>query len=153
MLNANWWVQLIVVYSIVKFVGDQADSSRGNLSAKTKERFTRAMMEQPGANFAIPTNEEEDLKRQIAKAYMQDKDVDVAVLEEKLRKRAQWRKEMMSQAKSSNGATVDEDGWWIRVTHTTDKINKNKIHIFKGNPTFCLNILIWHLSKIQSKAG
>jgi hypothetical protein len=70
------------------------------------------MMEQPGANFAIPSSEEEDLKRQIAKAYMQDKDVDVAVLEEKLRKRAQWRKEMLSQRKlGANSNNVDEDGW------------------------------------------
>lgn len=69
-------------------------------------------MEQPGANFALPSDEEEALKKQIAKAYMQDKDVDVAVLEEKLRKRAQWRKEMMAQAKSNNAiANEDEDGW------------------------------------------
>ncbi len=72
------------------------------------------MMEQPGANFAIPTSEEEELKKQIAKAYMQDKDVDVAVLEEKLRKRAQWRKEVLAQRKmSSNVNTEDEDGWWV----------------------------------------
>lgn len=72
------------------------------------------MMEQPGANFAIPTTEEDDLKRQIAKAYMQDKDVDVAVLEEKLKKRAQWRKEVLAQAKSKSATestNVDEDGW------------------------------------------
>lgn len=69
------------------------------------------MMEQPGANFALPTSEEEALKKQIAKAYMQDKDVDVAVLEEKLRKRAQWRKEMMAQAKNTASSTEDEDGW------------------------------------------
>jgi hypothetical protein len=36
------------------------------------------MMEQPGQNWALPTSEEEQLKKQIAKAYMQDKDVDVA---------------------------------------------------------------------------
>eukprot|EP01038_Epipyxis_sp_PR26KG_P013042 gene13042-17478_t len=96
----------------VKFIGDQADASRGNLSEKTKERFKKAMMEQPGANFAVPTSEEEELKKQIAKAYMQDKDVDVAVLEEKLRKRALWRKEMMQQAKTTQFNTnVDEDGW------------------------------------------
>jgi hypothetical protein len=70
------------------------------------------MMEQPGANFAIPSTEEEDLKKQIAKAYLQDKDVDVAVLEEKLRKRAQWRKEVLAQRKvSPNVNTEDEDGW------------------------------------------
>ena len=28
----------------VKFIGDQADSSRGNLSLKTKEKFKRAMV-------------------------------------------------------------------------------------------------------------
>ena len=39
----------------------------GSITAQTKERFKRSMMEQPGANFAIPTTEEDDLKRQIAK--------------------------------------------------------------------------------------
>lgn len=96
----------------MKFVGDRADSSRGEISDETREKFKKAMMEQPGQNFALPTNEEENLKRQIAKAYMQDKDVDVAVLEEKLRKRALWRKEMMQQAKAAADAvTEDEDGW------------------------------------------
>jgi hypothetical protein len=70
------------------------------------------MMEQPGANFAIPSTEEEDLKKQIAKAYMQDKDVDVAVLEEKLRKRAQWRKEMIAQARAVNSKPSDDDDGW-----------------------------------------
>ena len=44
---------------------------------------------------------------------MQDKDVDVAVLEEKLKKRAQWRKEVLAQRKSAslNQNTEDEDGW------------------------------------------
>lgn len=97
----------------VKFIGDQADTSRDKLSERTKERFKKSMMEQPGSNLALPTTEEEAIKRQIAKAYMQDKDVDVAVLEEKLRKRAQWRKEMMSQrvvnSKSQN--QDDDDGW------------------------------------------
>jgi hypothetical protein len=72
------------------------------------------MMEQPGANLQLPTSEEEALKKQIAKAYLQDKDVDVAVLEEKLRKRAQWRKEMLAQAKMNNNdksTTSDDDGW------------------------------------------
>ena len=96
----------------MKFIGDQADQSRDSLSQETKEKFKRSMMEQPGANFAIPTSEEEELKKQIAKAYMQDKDVDVAVLEEKLRKRAQWRKEVLAQRKmSSTVNTEDEDGW------------------------------------------
>ena len=68
------------------------------------------MMEQPGANLALPTSEEEALKKAIAKAYIQDKDVDVAVLEEKLRKRAQWRKEMMLEQKGKF-PEVDEEGW------------------------------------------
>lgn len=69
-------------------------------------------MEQPGQNWSLPTNEEEALKKQIAKAYMQDKDVDVAILEEKLKQRAQWRKEMMQQAKAKAQEIVeDEDGW------------------------------------------
>lgn len=48
---------------------------------------------------------------------MQDKDVDVAVLEEKLRKRIQWRKEVIQQqreAKFSSGSNTDaleDDGW------------------------------------------
>ena len=42
---------------------------------------------------------------------MQDKDVDVAVLEEKLRKRATWRKEMMAQQKAGAADIEDEDGW------------------------------------------
>lgn len=70
------------------------------------------MMEQPGANLSLPTSEEEAIKKQIAKAYIQDKDVDVAVLEEKLRKRAQWRKEMMAQAKANaNSLSEDDEGW------------------------------------------
>ena len=40
---------------------------------------------------------------------MQDKDVDVAVLEEKLKKRVQWRKEMQAQAQAVTAE--DEDGW------------------------------------------
>lgn len=98
----------------VKFVGDRADSSRGSLSTKTKEKFVKSMMEQPGANFALPSAEEEEIKKMITKAYMQDKDVDVAVLEEKLRARARWRKEMQAK-KSSKLLTpdeeVDDDGW------------------------------------------
>ena len=67
------------------------------------------MMETKGINFAVPTSEEELIKKQIQKAYMQDKDVDVAVLEEKLRQRVQWRKELQANSKSAQG--VDEDGW------------------------------------------
>ena len=70
-----------------------------------------------GVNFASPTAEEEAIKRQIAKAYREDKDVDVAVLEEKLRERAKWRKELQAQlqakAVSGGGATTsaEDDGW------------------------------------------
>jgi hypothetical protein len=36
----------------------------------------------------------------------------ILVLEEKLRKRAQWRKEMMAQARAeANSITEDEEGW------------------------------------------
>jgi hypothetical protein len=72
------------------------------------------MMEQPGANFALASAEEEEIKKMIAKAYMQDKDVDVAVLEEKLRTRVRWRKEMQAKkaAKAlSTDEVVDDDGW------------------------------------------
>ncbi len=102
---------MIPSLAFVKFVGDAADNSREDMSEETKARFKAAMMEQPGQNLALPTNEEEQLQKAIAKAYMQDKDVDVAVLEEKLRKRAQWRKEMMAQQASSMASLEDEDGW------------------------------------------
>lgn len=102
-----------LLYFVVKFVGDAADQSRGSLSEETRERFRKAMMEQPGQNLAIPTSEEEEIKKQIAKAYMQDKDVDVAVLEEKLRQRAAWRKEFLAQQRKEAEAlqNEDEDGW------------------------------------------
>ena len=77
-------VTLLPSLAFVKFVGDAADTSRDNLSEETKELFKRSMMDQPGRNLALPTSEEEALKKAVAKAYMQDKDVDVAVLEEKL---------------------------------------------------------------------
>ena len=67
------------------------------------------MVETPGTNVGV-TSEEEALKKQIAKAYMQDKDVDVAVLEEKLRLRAQWRKEILAQQKEL-ASSEDDDGW------------------------------------------
>ena len=102
---------MIPSLAFVKFVGDAADSSRDNLSEETKAQFKRSMMDQPGANLALPTNEEEALKKAVAKAYVQDKDVDVAVLEEKLRKRALWRKEMMAQQKAGVDDIEDEDGW------------------------------------------
>lgn len=101
---------IIPSLAFVKFVGDASDSSRGSLSQETQEKFRRSMMEQPGANLSLPTSEEEALKKAIAKAYMQDKDVDVAVLEEKLRKRALWRKEMMQEQKGKV-QEVDEEGW------------------------------------------
>jgi hypothetical protein len=103
-------VTLIPSLAFVKFVGDQADSSKEKLSEKQKASFKKSMMEQPGANIGIPSSEEESLKKQIAKAYMQDKDVDVAVLEEKLKVRAQWRKEILAQQKEVS-ANEDEDGW------------------------------------------
>ena len=104
-------VTLLPSLAFVKFVGDAADTSRDNLSEETKEQFKRSMMDQPGRNLALPTSEEEALKKAVAKAYMQDKDVDVAVLEEKLRKRAQWRKEMMAAQKAGINDMEDEDGW------------------------------------------
>ena len=106
-----FFTMLVPSLAFVKFVGDAADGSREDLSDETRERFKRTMMEQPGQNLSLPTNEEESLKKAIAKAYMQDKDVDVAVLEEKLRKRAQWRKEMMAQQKAGMADLEDEDGW------------------------------------------
>ena len=54
---------------------------------------------------------EEILQKQIAEAYRQDKDVDVAVLEKKLKERAQWRKEMMEESKQLTSDYEDEDGW------------------------------------------
>ena len=99
---------MIPSLALVKFVGDQADTSRGALSDRQKEKFKKSMMDTQG-NFGIPSSEEEILKKQIAKAYMQDKDVDVAILEEKLRQRVQWRKEMMAQSRTGGGE--DEDGW------------------------------------------
>jgi hypothetical protein len=89
-MNAATYAAIFVVTMIpslafVKFVGDQADNSKGKISDETRERFRKEMMEQPGQNFSIPTTEEDDLRKQIAKAYTQDKDVDVAVLEQKLK--------------------------------------------------------------------
>jgi hypothetical protein len=104
-------VTLVPSFAFVKFVGDAADTSRGKLSDETRASFKRSMMDQPGRNLALPTSEEEALKKAVAKAYMQDKDVDVAVLEEKLRKRAQWRKEMMANQKAGAEDMEDEDGW------------------------------------------
>lgn len=102
-------VTIIPSFAFVKFVGDQADSSRDTLSSKTKAKFKKALMETPN-NLGVASKEEEILKEQIKKAYMQDKDVDVAILEEKLRLRQEWRKEMMTQVKGG-AANEDEDGW------------------------------------------
>ena len=112
--GAMFLATIIPSIVFVKFIGDSAESSASKISDQTKEKFKKTMMEQPGANWSLPTSEEEQLKKQIAKAYMQDKDVDVAVLEEKLRKRAQWRKEMMIQAKEASNtpaSSTDDDGW------------------------------------------
>jgi hypothetical protein len=110
--GAMFLATMIPSMALVKFVGDQADTSRGSLSEKTKNKFVKQMLEQPGRNLQLPTSEEEALKKQVAKAYMQDKDVDVAILEEKLRLRAQWRKEMIEKQKQDASiALTDEDGW------------------------------------------
>ena len=114
-LNTTTYIALgalTVIPSIlfVKFIGDAADSSKDNLSDETRRKFKKSMMENPATNLSVLSSEEEMLKKQIAKAYMQDKDVDVAILEEKLKKRAQWRKEMMASAKA-NADITDEDGW------------------------------------------
>lgn len=110
--GAMFLATMLPSIALVKFVGDQADTSRGSLSEKTKQKFVKQMLEQPGRNLQLPTSEEEALKKQVAKAYIQDKDVDVAVLEEKLRLRAQWRKEMIEKQKNDASiALTDEDGW------------------------------------------
>ena len=112
--GAMFLATIIPSIVFVKFIGDSAESSASKISDQTKEKFKKTMMEQPGANWSLPTSEEEQLKKQIAKAYMQDKDVDVAVLEEKLRTRAQWRKEMMRHAKEASNtpaSSTDDDGW------------------------------------------
>lgn len=113
-LNTATYVGIFVATMVpslafVKFVGDQADQSKEKLSEKQKMLFKKRMMETPGTNVGV-TSEEEALKKQIAKAYMQDKDVDVAVLEEKLRLRAQWRKEILAQQKEL-ASSEDDDGW------------------------------------------
>ena len=115
-LNTSTYIALgalTVIPSIlfVKFIGDAADSSKDNLSDETRRKFKKSMMENPATNLSVLSSEEEMLKKQIAKAYQQDKDVDVAILEEKLKKRAQWRKEMMTAAKANADSMTDEDGW------------------------------------------
>lgn len=46
---------------------------------------------------------------------MQDKDVDVAVLEKQLRERVEWRKEILKEKErkgvASVGAATDDEGW------------------------------------------
>ena len=115
-MNTSTYIALGVITTIpsilfVKFIQDAADSSKDNLSDETRRKFKKSMMENPATNLALPSSEEEMLKKQIAKAYMQDKDVDVAILEDKLKKRAQWRKEMLASAKSMSESMTDEDGW------------------------------------------
>ena len=104
-------VTIIPSVLFVGFVGKAADNSRDSISTESKNKFKRKMMETPGINLALPTSDEEALKKQIALAYMKDKDVDVAVLEQKLLKRAQWRKEMMAKARSDAAAYEDDEGW------------------------------------------
>ena len=104
-------VTIVPSVLFVSFVGKAADNSRDTISTESRDKFKRKMMETPGINLALPTSDEEALKKQIALAYMKDKDVDVAVLEQKLLKRAQWRKEMMAKAKSDAAAYEDDEGW------------------------------------------
>ena len=112
--NTATYVGMFLITAIpslafVKFVGDSADNSRSDLSADTKRRFKKAMMEQPGRNLSDASEEEESLKRQIAEAYKADKDLDVAVLEGKLKLRQKWRQEVRQAQTGKTG--VDEDGW------------------------------------------
>jgi hypothetical protein len=79
------------------------------MTENQKAKFQKAMLDVGVADFGNPTAEEEQLKRLIQKAYLEDKDVDVAVLEEKLRQRIAWRKEIMANQSVAGG--VDEDGW------------------------------------------
>jgi|Transcript_8240 hypothetical protein len=109
--TAMFVITIIPSLAFVKFIGDQADVSRDSLSVETQDKFKKSMMEQPGQKLGVPSTEEESLKKQIAKAYMQDKDVDIAVLEKKLQLRATWRKEMMIKAKTMTEDDADEDGW------------------------------------------
>lgn len=64
-------VTMIPSLIFVKFVGDSADQSRGSLSEETQSTFKKKMMQQPTLSLSIPSTEEEQLKKQIAKAYMQ----------------------------------------------------------------------------------
>jgi hypothetical protein len=96
----------------VKFVGDAADSSKESITDEQKAEFKAKMMDtnRGFVSFGVPSTEEEMLQKAIQNAYRQDKDVDVAVLEQKLKQRAEWRKEMMADAKMA-AEDVDEDGW------------------------------------------
>lgn len=40
----------VFLLTAVKFVGDAADDSRDKVSDRTKDKFRKAMMEQPGTN-------------------------------------------------------------------------------------------------------
>jgi len=103
---------LIPSLAFVKFVGDAADNSKESITDEQKQAFKSRMMDtnRGFVSFGVPSTEEELLQKAITKAYMQDKDVDVAVLEQKLKQRAEWRKEMMQEAKIA-AAEEDEDGW------------------------------------------
>eukprot|EP00607_Mallomonas_marina_P007204 CAMPEP_0182416648 /NCGR_PEP_ID=MMETSP1167-20130531/1019_1 /TAXON_ID=2988 /ORGANISM="Mallomonas Sp, Strain CCMP3275" /LENGTH=126 /DNA_ID=CAMNT_0024589619 /DNA_START=162 /DNA_END=542 /DNA_ORIENTATION=+ len=96
---------------LVKFIGDSADKSRDSISDEQKEKFKKAMMETQGVNLGAISTEEDAIKKRIAQAYMQDKDVDVAVLEQKLRDRAKWRRELQEETKNAGQGGEDEDGW------------------------------------------
>ncbi len=106
-------ITMIPSLLLVKFVGDTADVTKDKLSDEQKANFKARMMDtnRGFVNFGVPTSEEEILQKQIAEAYRQDKDVDVAVLEKKLKERAQWRKEMMEESKQLTSDYEDEDGW------------------------------------------
>jgi hypothetical protein len=106
-------VTVIPSFLFVAFVGKAADSSRDTISDEQKATFKKRMMDTNRGivNLGVPSSEEEVLQKAIAKAYMQDKDVDVAVLEQKLRQRQEWRKEMMAAQLKENETLEDEDGW------------------------------------------
>eukprot|EP00981_Chlorochromonas_danica_P001367 scaffold292_cov161-Ochromonas_danica.AAC.5 len=101
----------------VKFVGDRADASRTKMSSESKERFKKELLSSSADENKL-TKEEEGIKKQLEKAIMQGKDVEAAVLEEKLRQRVKWRKEVAAQRSAAIAGSgkddknaVDEDGW------------------------------------------
>eukprot|EP01039_Chlorochromonas_danica_P008511 gene8511-9383_t len=101
---------------IIKFVGDRADASRTKMSSESKERFKKELLSSSADENKL-TKEEEGIKKQLEKAIMQGKDVEAAVLEEKLRQRVKWRKEVAAQRSAAIAGSgkddknaVDEDG-------------------------------------------